>query len=68
MGKCVFCKKKDHLQLECKWCEQKFCTRCLQYEVHKCPNAENMRRDQFMRLASILGKGKTVADKLDTRI
>jgi hypothetical protein len=33
---CVFCSKKNHIDLKCKWCELSVCVKCIQPEFHLC--------------------------------
>ena len=37
---CERCKKKCGIPIDCKYCEGKFCPRCLHLEKHNCPGIE----------------------------
>ena len=37
MGKCAQCARRQRLVMPCKLCTVKFCSGCIQLEVHTCP-------------------------------
>ena len=56
MSKCVNCKNTQYLDLECKYCNKKFCTKCLMYEVHGCSAFLDMKTVQRKNLQDKLFK------------
>jgi hypothetical protein len=44
MARCSLCNYKTSILLQCKLCFlNKFCTKCIQYEVHKCSNVNKYK-------------------------
>lgn len=64
MPKCTYCKRKNHLMLSCKWCVHDFCTRCVSYEIHACPNIDDMRNFHLKTLEQRLIKEKVESLKV----
>ncbi len=54
MTKCTNCKKKQYLELSCKFCAYKFCTNCLMYEVHNCTAYSEMKTSYRKELSDKL--------------
>ena len=49
MPKCHHCTKKNHLLFKCKFCNNYFCTHCVQYEINECDNINDMRETYTKR-------------------
>lgn len=64
MGKCNFCKKKQYLDLQCKFCEHMYCTKCISYEAHTCPCYEEMQSAKRDMLSQKLFNEKTLSKKV----
>lgn len=64
MARCEFCRKRSHLDMQCKWCKKAYCIACLQAEVHKCLNTEDMKNEQHLILENRLLREKVVGEKL----
>jgi predicted nucleic acid binding AN1-type Zn finger protein len=44
---CDKCKRKG-VPIDCKYCEQHFCPRCIQLEVHNCDGIQK-RKDEHLK-------------------
>ena len=66
MGRCNSeeCNRKRCLTLKCKHCGGEFCTACIQFEVHHCPNMDRAIEIQRTHLAERLESERTVKKKL----
>ena len=58
MVRCEYCKKKSSVVLPCKACQHSYCTRCIQLEIHKCANLDNVCNDDIKRLEDKLMSAK----------
>ena len=43
IGKCTKCAKRQKLVMPCTSCTNKFCSTCIQLEVHECPEMTNRK-------------------------
>jgi predicted nucleic acid binding AN1-type Zn finger protein len=43
IGKCTKCAKRQKLVMPCTSCKHKFCSMCIQLEIHKCSELENKK-------------------------
>lgn len=43
MPKCYHCTRKNHLLFDCKYCDYRFCSTCVQYEIHQCGHMNDMK-------------------------
>ena len=50
--RCENCKKSKQLCMKCKYCECDYCSRCIQLEIHKCPNLTEYSKD--IRLVKVV--------------
>ena len=53
--RCKECIKKG-ITIECKWCKNEYCTKCIQLEVHNCENIEERNNFKNETLQSSLRK------------
>lgn len=52
VGKCACCAKRQKMIMPCSACTTKFCSSCIQLEVHACPNIldkKQAERDKLMK-------------------
>lgn len=64
MARCNHCKKRTHLHLNCKYCDNVYCTTCLAYEVHACTNMAEMKEHKRETLMTKLEAEKVVGQKV----
>lgn len=64
MSSCTNCKKKKTLKQMCCYCKYSFCFKCLQPEIHKCEELNNMKRKKLEALVDNLNSQKCVAKKI----
>lgn len=64
MSRCAFCRKRNHLNMSCKWCAHDACVRCIQTEVHNCTGIPQMKETQVETLKQKLLSEKVVGEKL----
>jgi len=65
MGRCVCCRKKNHMDLACKWCSQSVCTRCVLPEVHQCPSLSECVAHKTLELNTRLHEEQVRKRKLE---
>ena len=54
MARCTHCRKKTIVCIECMYCNTEFCTRCIYFKTHSCPNESEY----------IIAKQQQLADRL----
>lgn len=64
MGRCANCRKRTHLGMTCKWCEQEHCVHCIQPELHSCLSMDTMKKQTKLSLRERLMHEKTVSEKM----
>lgn len=65
-NKCFNCKKKTHIICKCsKGCNNSFCLKCLQPELHKCENILQIKEKEFEINKKNLMYNKTQSHKID---
>lgn len=64
MGRCVFCRKRTHLDMVCKWCHTYLCVSCIQTEVHHCTGMNKLKETQAEMLKHKLHDEKVIGSKL----
>ena len=62
--KCNFCKKKS-ITLDCKWCKNNYCSRCILLEIHNCEYITNCKLESIKNLENKLQKEKTIDIKIN---
>lgn len=55
--RCKCCKKRK-MTIECKWCKEEYCTKCIQVEVHECTNIKECINYKKEKLENSLKKIK----------
>ena len=66
--KCTHCKRKSHIDMQCKACDCVFCVKCIQPEIHKCTAMSLTADAERDKLADRLYSQRRIADKLTDRI
>jgi predicted nucleic acid binding AN1-type Zn finger protein len=64
MAPCLFCRKRTHFNMICKWCDSNMCIRCIQTEVHGCSGLIKMKESHLESLKHKLINEKVVGVKL----
>lgn len=64
MGRCENCRKHTYLGMFCKWCECKFCSYCIQGEIHHCKEMHKMVSHNKQLLQEKLFREKTVSERI----
>ena len=52
IGKCTKCAKRQKLVMPCTSCKNKFCSMCIQLEVHACSEMsarKNLEREKLIK-------------------
>ena len=63
VGKCTRCARRQRLVLQCTSCTNKFCSACIQLEVHACPelSAKKMlEREKLIKTNPVVTSSKIV--------
>ena len=65
MAKCSCCLKKTTIanSMNCKWCTNLYCIKCLPLELHNCNSQEDCKTAALNDLSNKLENGKTVDKK-----
>ena len=42
--RCKFCKKKKSILLDCKYCKDEYCSKCIDIISHKCSNSDDCKK------------------------
>jgi predicted nucleic acid binding AN1-type Zn finger protein len=48
--RCLCCKKKKGIPIDCKYCGLGYCSGCIQLEVHACKGMETKKDDELKTL------------------
>jgi predicted nucleic acid binding AN1-type Zn finger protein len=51
-GKCKQCARRQRLVMPCKLCTGKFCSGCIQLEVHSCPELSAKKALELEKLSN----------------
>jgi predicted nucleic acid binding AN1-type Zn finger protein len=51
-GKCTKCGRRHRLVMPCKLCTGKFCSGCIQLEVHACPELSAKKALELEKLSN----------------
>tara|TARA_Y100000591_G_C21729143_1_gene643070 strand:- start:124 stop:327 length:204 start_codon:yes stop_codon:yes gene_type:complete len=62
--RCKFCKKKKSILIDCKYCKNEYCSKCINIIDHKCKNADDCKKRKRDELENKLNSEKVVADKI----
>ena len=62
--KCISCKKKKGILLDCKYCKKEYCSKCIDIISHKCPNLDDCKKRKRDELKDRLFLEKVESDKL----
>lgn len=62
--RCVRCRKKTSVCLDCKFCKIAFCSHCIQPETHLCSKIETCINKEKLRLKEELESRKCEAEKV----
>ena len=62
--KCILCKKKKGILLDCKYCKKEYCSKCIDIISHKCPNLDDCKKRKRDELKDRLFLEKVESDKL----
>lgn len=63
VGKCTRCARRQRLVMPCTSCTNKFCSACIQLEVHACPelSAKKMlEREKLLKTNPVVVSSKIV--------
>lgn len=65
-NKCFKCLKKTGLNFFiCKYCNHKFCSNCINLEIHICKFLDNKKNDELNNLKKKLENEKYVSNKFN---
>lgn len=65
-NKCFKCFKKTGLNVFiCKYCNHKFCSNCINLEIHICKFLDNKKNDELNNLKKKLENEKYVSNKFN---
>ena len=42
--RCKFCKKKRGILLDCRYCKEEYCAKCIDIISHKCSNLDDCKK------------------------
>ena len=62
--KCYKCNKKKFINLLCKYCNNSYCTSCIQPEIHLCIKMDECKNVKCKILKNKLEAEKCVKNKL----
>ena len=62
--RCKFCKKKKGILLDCRYCKEEYCTKCIDIISHKCSNSDDCKKRKRDELKDRLFLEKVESDKL----
>ena len=51
-GKCIRCARRQRLLMPCKSCTGKYCSGCIQLEVHACPELSAKKAFELEKLSN----------------
>lgn len=63
-SRCFLCKNANCIKMQCKFCDNKFCTSCLLPEKHKCINLIDCEQLAKKQLDDELYKNKCISQKI----
>ena len=64
--KCFHCLQKRSMKMNCKFCDNLLCLRCMQPEVHSCANLRRMKDDLIKKLELKLSSERCVKSKIES--
>jgi hypothetical protein len=62
--KCISCKNINTLFIQCNWCSNHYCTKCIQQEYHHCEKLTELIKDMNSNLKNTLENQKCVSKKV----
>lgn len=51
-GRCTKCARRQRIVMPCKLCTRKFCSGCIQLEVHACPELSAKKAIELEKLSN----------------
>lgn len=66
MTRCIKCRKRNHMELHCKWCNSSVCTSCLQPEIHRCVGLKECAKYQLKELDKRLHSERVIHKKIES--
>jgi predicted nucleic acid binding AN1-type Zn finger protein len=62
--RCEYCKKKKGMLLDCRYCKNEYCSKCICLENHKCKNIEDCKKRKRNELENKLNLEKSEKNKI----
>ena len=62
--RCIKCRKKKSILIECKYCKNEYCSFCCLPEIHKCKNINICKKRKLDELETKLESEKIEKNKI----